>query len=152
MAQTNLDALVEYLRRRTGRTHVGLWLIPLKKIGHEEEIAIHLGVEALDVGKYLHDKLPLGADFVRLSTKKVLETLDSIASSIGQYDCVLIYNMDLLLAGVSDEERHQIWQELYSRFSNRTRALLIAIPETATRLFPSESLLEKWQHDSRFAR
>lgn len=151
MAQTDLENLVEYLRRRTARTHVGLWLMPLNRIGHEAEIAVHLGVQALDIGKYLHDKLPPGAEFVRLSAKKVIETLDDVASSIGQSDCVLVYNLDLLLSGVRDEERQQIWQDLFNRFPGRARVLLIAIPDTATHLLPSESLLKKWRDDSRLA-
>lgn len=151
MAQTNLEILVDYLRRRTSRTHVGLWLMPLNRIGHEAEIAVHLGVQALDIGKYLHDKLPTGAEFARLSARKVIETLNDVASSIGQSDCVLVYNMDLLLSGVKDEERQQIWQDLFNRFPGRARVLLIAIPDTATHLLPSESLLRKWQKDSRLA-
>jgi hypothetical protein len=151
MAQTDLETLVEYLRRRTSRTHVGLWLMPLNRIGHESEIAVHLGVQALDIGMYLHDKLPPGADFVRLSAQKVVETLDDAASSIGQSDCVLVYNLDLLLSGVKDEERQIIWQDLFNRFPGRARVLLIAIPDTATHLLPSESLLKKWRDDSRLA-
>jgi hypothetical protein len=151
MAQTELETLVEYLRRRTARTHVGLWLMPLNRIGHEAEIAVHLGVQALDIGKYLYDKLPPGAEFVRLSAKKIMETLYDVASFVGQSDCVLVYNIDLLLSGVKDEERQQIWQELFNRFPGRARVLLVAIPDTATHLLPSESLLRKWKDDSRLA-
>jgi len=151
MAQTELETLVEYLRRRTARTHVGLWLMPLNRIGHEAEIAVHLGVQALDIGSYYHDKLPPGAEFVRLTAKRVMETLYDIASSIGQSDCVLVYNIDLILSGVKDEERQQIWQELFNRFPGRARVLLIAIPDTAIHLLPSESLLRKWIDDSRLA-
>ena len=71
--------------------------------------------------------------------------------SIGQSDCVLVYNLDLLLSGVKDEERQQVWQEFVNRFPSRTRVLLIAIPETATHLLPSELLLRKWKSDSRLA-
>jgi hypothetical protein len=149
MAQTDLETLVEYLRRRTARTHVGLWLMPLNKIGHEAETAVHLGVQALNIGLYIHDKMPPGAEFVRLSAKKVVETLDEVASSNGQSDCVLVYNFDLLISGVKDEERQQIWQDLFNRFPGRARVLLIAIPDTATHLLPSESLLKKWKDDSR---
>ncbi|MBU2496184.1 MAG: hypothetical protein KJ935_06795 [Candidatus Omnitrophica bacterium] len=151
MAQTDLETLVEYLRRRTARTHVGLWLMPLNRIGHEAEIAVRLGVQALDIGNYLHGKLPTGADFVRLSAQKVIETLDDVASSIGQSDCVLVYNLDLLLSGIKDEERQQIWLDLFNRFPGRARVLLIAVPDTATHLLPSESLHKKWQDDSRLA-
>jgi hypothetical protein len=151
MAQTDLETLVEYLRRRTARTHVGLWLMPLNRIGHEAEMAVHLGVQALDIGLYLRNKLPPRAEFVRLSAQRVVETLDDVASSLGQSDCVLAYNIDLLLSGVKDEERQQIWQDLFNRFPGRARVLLIAIPETATHLLPSESLLIKWKNDSRLA-
>jgi hypothetical protein len=151
MASTDLKSLVEFLRRRTSRTHVGLWLMPLNRIGFEAETAIRLGVQELDISKYLLEKLPPGADFVRLSAKKIIKTLNEVASSIGQSDCVLVFNFDLLLSGVSDEERQQVWQELFNRFPGRARILLIAIPDKATHLFPYESLLKKWQDDSRLA-
>ena len=100
MAQTELTSLVEYLRRGTPRTRVGLWCAPLSKIGKEAEIAIQLGIQSLDVGKYYLGRLPMGAQFARLSSQKVIETLDSIASSMGQSDCVLVFNFDLLLSGL----------------------------------------------------
>jgi hypothetical protein len=149
MAKTDPDTLVELLRRGTPRTRVGLWRMPLNKIGKEAEIAIQLGVQALDISRYYYDHLPKGAEFVRLSASKVVNTLDTIASSIGSSNCVLIYNLDLLLAALKVEEQQQIWKDLFNRFPNRLRSLIIIIPETAYYLLPSETLLEKWQQESR---
>jgi hypothetical protein len=132
MAKTDPDTLVELLRRGTPRTRVGLWRMPLNKIGKEAEIAIQLGVQALDISRYYYDHLP-----------------NTIASSIGSSNCVLIYNLDLLLAALKVEEQQQIWKDLFNRFPNRLRSLIIIIPETAYYLLPSETLLEKWQQESR---
>jgi hypothetical protein len=149
MAKTDPGSLVQFLRRKTSRSRVGLWRYPLNKIGKEYEIAVNLGVQALDISRYYLDQLPSGAEFARLSATKVIETLDSIASSIGPSDCVLIYNLDLVLAGLKTEERQLIWQDLYNHFPNRLRAIIIIIPESALPLLPTETLLEKWQNDSR---
>ena len=151
MAQTDPDTLVKFLLRGTSRTLVGLWRLPLKKIGKEGELAINLGVQAIDVSRYYFDSLPQGADHVRLNAKKVLGALDMIATSTGTSHCALIYNLDLLLSALKKEERQQIWQSLFNNFPNRPRALLVTIPETAQHLFPSEELLEKWLEESRLA-
>jgi len=148
MAQTKLENIIHHLRF-TSRTRVGLWRMPLNKLGHEAETAVRLGIEALDVSVYVHEKLPKGAEFVRLSEQKVLETLDDISSLNGKSDCVLLFNFDLLLAGVAEDECQRIWNYLFNGFPNRTRALLLVIPETAVRLLPTETNLEKWQLDSR---
>ena len=123
--------------------------MPLSKIGHEAEIAVQLGVQALDIGTYLGGKIPAGAEFVRLSATKVVETLDDIASMPGRSDCLLVYNFDLLLSGVRSDERQRIWQNLFNGFPNRSSVLLLTVPESATHLLPSDSLLERWQRDNR---
>ena len=148
MAQTNIESLIDHLRY-TSRTRVGLWRFPLAKIGHEAEFAVRFGVEGLDVSAYMRERLPIGAEFVRLSEQKVLDTLDEIASTHGKSDCVLVYNFDLLLSGVTSNERKSIWQFLFNGFPNRTRALLLVIPETADQLLPSETNIDAWQRDSR---
>lgn len=149
MAQAEAADLVSFLRRRISRTNIGIWRIPLNWIGRESEIAFRLGIEALDASSYYRSKLDPRTEFARLSASSIFEMLNSIASAVGSSDCVLVYNFDLLIAGVKEEERQQVWQDLYNRFPNRERAFMIAIPETAIRLLPPDHLLEKWQADSR---
>lgn len=149
MAKTDPASLVNFLRSKTSRTRVGLWRSPLDQIGKEAEIAAHLGIEALDISKYYLSGLASGAEFARLSSAKVIQTLDKVASSNGKKDCVLIYNLDLLLAGIKVDERQQVWQNLFNHFPNRPRAIIIFISENASLLLPTENLLEKWQGESR---
>jgi hypothetical protein len=149
MAPTDPNTLFELLCRGASRTRVGLWRVPLSKIGKEAEIAVNLGAQAVDISRYYYEHLQKGAEVVHLSAPKVISTLDSIASSIGSSNCVLIYNLDLLLSPLKVEELQQIWQDLFNRFPNRRRAIILIIPETAHHLLPSESLLEKWQNESR---
>lgn len=149
MVPTELHKLVAYLRQGTPRTRVGLWRSPLSWIGKETDIAISLGVQALDVGAFYSDNLQPGADFARLSSANIIETLDKVASAPGQSNCVLVYNLDLLLAGVPIEHRQQVWQDLFNKFPHRLRAVVIMLPETALQLLPTEQLLEKWKNENR---
>jgi hypothetical protein len=152
MGQTEPVDLVENLRRGNFRTNVGIWRMPLAKIGQEADIAFRLNLEILDIKEYYLSKLPSKTEYARLSVTRLYEILDDIAKSSNSRDCVLIYNFDLLLAGLKKEEdRNQIWLDLYNRFPNRQRALLLAIPETAGHLLPIEDMLEKWQKDGRLS-
>jgi hypothetical protein len=141
--------LVEYLRRHTMRSNVAVWRIPLSGVGFEADLAVQLGVELVDITQHYRSCLAQGTEFARLSASKLFDALDQIASSEGFSDCVLVYNLDLLLAGLKEADREQIWQDLYNRLPNRKRALLITIPDTATHLFPGENLLKKLQDDYR---
>lgn len=147
MAIADIEKLIEHLRF-TSRTRVGLWRVPLNSLGHEAEIAVQLGIQAQDIGAYLRTKVQTGAEFVRLSPQKIWDRLDEITSMPGK-DCVLIYNLDLLLAGIKSEERQALWQDLFNGFPNRKRILLLTVPEKAAHLLPSDALLERWQKDSR---
>lgn len=149
MERNDLDTLISYLRRGTPRTRVGLWLASLNEIGHEEEIAIRLGIEPSNFAQVFLKRLPQGAQFARLSPQKIIEVLDAISSSAGTSDCVLVFNFDLLLAGLKVQERQFVWSDLYNHFPNRRRALIIMMPKTAYQLLPNEILIENWQREKR---
>lgn len=152
MGQIEPVELVEYLKRGNFRTNVGIWRIPLSKIGQEADIAFRLDLGMLDARKEFLSKLPAKTEYARLSVTRLYKFLDEIADRSDMRDCVLICNFDLLLAGLrKEQDRNQVWQDLYNRFPNRQHALLIAIPETANHLLPSEDMLEKWQKDGRLS-
>ena len=152
MGQTDPIKLVDNLKRGNLRTNVGVWRLPLSKIGQEADIAFRLDLGALDARKEFLSKLPAKTEYARLSVTRLYEFLDEIANRSDMRDCVLIYNFDLLLAGLRKElDRNQVWKDLYNRFPNRQHALLITIPETASHLLPSDDMLEKWQKDGRLS-
>lgn len=144
--------LIEFLRSATFRTRIGLWYMPLRALGREKDIAVQLNVEAIDIRTPLYTKIAPGAEYLRLSTVKIIETIDLIASTTGQSDCVLVYNLDLLLSWVSQKECSQVWKELFDGLPHRTRALLIAIPGTAKQILPEDRISEAWRRDNRIVR
>ncbi len=149
MVLNNALSLVNYLRLGTARTRIGLWRVPLAKLGTEQEIAINLGIQAIDISKSYLERLPDGTKVVKATCSKVIDSIDSIASSVGPSDCVLIFNFDLLLAKLKIEETQQVWIDLFNHLPNRLRAILIMMPETALQLLPSDTLLEKWEKEGR---
>jgi len=152
MGQTEPVELVENLKRGNFRTNVGIWRMPLSQIGHEADIAFRLDLGMFDASKEFLSKLPAKTEYARLSVTRLYEFLDETANRSDMRDCVLICNFDLLLAGLrKEQERNQVWQDLYNRFPNRQHALLITIPETASHLLPSDDMLEKWQKDGRLS-
>lgn len=123
--------------------------MPLNYVGSERDIAARLEVEAVDARQPILQRLPEGTRYVRLTAGKVLEALDSIASQKGKTECALIYNMDLLLAGLKWEERQNVWQGVFDGLPYRVRALVIAIPVTASTLLPTDRLREALRDDGR---
>jgi len=150
MVHSKLIDLVDYLRNGPSRTRVGLWVAPLNWFGKETELAISLAVQPMDVSKFYLGDLPPGATHARISRRKVVAALDKITSSNGQYDCVLIYNLDLLQAALKTVERQQVWADLFNGLPHRSRALLIMMPASANSLMPEGELLDKWKNEKRF--
>ncbi len=142
-------ALITLLRRHTLRTRIGLWRMPLDCVGQEPNIATYLQIEAFDVRQAIQQQLPEGTRYVRLTLEKTLEALDFVASSEGWSDCALVYNLDLVLAGLKRDERQRVWELLLGGLPYRRRALLLAVPATATQVLPPEQLLQVWQREGR---
>lgn len=145
----DVRALIAFLRRPTLRTRVGVWHMPLECVGQERDVAARLGVEAVDVREAIWQQLPEGTRFVRLTVEKTLAALDVIATTQGNTDCAFVYNMDLLLTGLSRENRQRIWENLFDGLPHRSRALLMAIPETAHSALLPARWREVWRRDGR---
>ncbi len=145
----DVRVLIDFLRRHTLRTRIGLWRMPLDWVGREPDTASSLLIEAFDFRQAVQRQLAEGTRYVRLTFEKILEALDFVASSERRTDCVLVYNLDLLLAGLKRDERQRVWELLLDGLPHRRHALLLTIPATAVRVLPSEQLLEVWQHEER---
>jgi len=146
----DVRALIAFLRRPILRTRVGVWHMPLQCVGQEPDVAARLGVEAVDVRDPIRQQLPEGTRFVRLTVEKALEALDFIATTTPRItDCAFVYNMDLLLAGLSREDRQRFWESLFDGLPHRSRALLIAVPETAHSVLLPDQWRESWRRDGR---
>lgn len=145
----DVRALIAFLRRPILRTRVGVWHMPLQCVGQERDVAARLGVEAVDVRDPIRQQLPEGTRFVRLTVEKTLEALDFFATTRGITDCAFVCHMDLLLTGLSREDRQRFWESLFDGLPHRSRALLLAIPETAHGVLLPDRWREVWRRDGR---
>jgi len=151
METLNVSELVELLRRPTLRVRTGLWLIPSAVLGQEKNESARLGIDAVDLRQQLIARLPQNTEFARLNPHKVLELLDDACQQSAGSECILVYNLDLLLAGLKLQERQQVWRHLFQSFSHRSKALLLCMPQGARDLLPTEEYMQGWRKDQRLA-
>ena len=151
MEFNNPGSLVTTLRHPDLRVRVGLWLQPLSLMATEADEAARLTVQSVDIRDEFLQTLPAGARFVHLDEGHILELLDSLSQRTHFGDCALIYNLDLLLAALTHGERTSIWEFLLTGLPWRKSALLLTLPNTASRLAPSEIAGEAWRAANRLA-
>jgi hypothetical protein len=143
--------LVLLIRGNILRIRTGLWLLPSSYIGQERNEAARMLMEAEDVREKLLKGLPSGTRFLGLSDQKLIELLDDITQQENKGDCVLVFNLDLLLAYLKQRERIFFWQHMFEAMPHRPRALLLTMPATAVDLLPSNDDLSQWAKDRRLA-
>ncbi len=143
--------LVELLQSNTLIHRTGIWLMPISMLGHEPDHAARLNVDAVDIRDPLLKSLPEGTRFLGLNSDRVLQLLDQICEHTKATDCILIYNLDLLLARLRFQDRLYVWQQLYNSFPHRKHSLIVVMPEGAEQLLPPHLELTSWNNDKRLA-
>ena len=151
----NPKELRDALRRPGLRHRIGVWLIPENLLGTEKQIAARLNLEPLDIRAVFLETLPSGTRYTGLTRPngylKLLQTIENIGQAIHKKDCLLIYNLDILLSGVEVYGREAFWEEVFSGLPYLTTAIVLTIPEQAQQLFPTV-LQIRWERDNRLAR
>ena len=143
--------LVTRLRGYSLRVRTGLWLLPVQLLQDMPNEGARLGIEAVDCAWYLLAELPTDTRFVGVNSARIIELLDEICLQNQGGDCLLIFNLDLLVARLKQSERHEVWMHLYTSFSHRFRGLLIAMPQGTNALLPGGDWLAAWHRDERLA-
>ncbi len=143
--------VVKLIRATILRIRNGLWLLPTTSLGQERNEAARLLVDAVDLRQRLIRHLPADTRFIGLTDQKVIELLDEVAEQEGQSDCALVYNLDLLLSHLKQQEIKYIWQHVIESMPHRSCALLITMPASATDLLPSDEQLVQLAREKRLA-
>lgn len=141
--------LVANLRSRSLRNRVGLWLLPASQMGQAADKAARLGIDAVDLSQVWLDRLPADARFAGVNADRIIDLLDDLTKQPGHSDCLLIYNIDLLLAGLTYENQQGIWRTLRQFFPYRRRILVLVMPDQADHLLPRSSDLTAWRKEGR---
>jgi len=151
MLTSSPHELADLLKGSSLIHRTGIWLLPVNMLGKEPDQAARLNLDAVDIRTALLGGLPEGTRVLRLSGDKVLQLLGTICESPKGSNCLLVYNVDLLLARLPMQARSYVWNQLYSSFPHRKHALLIAMPEGANQLLPPPAALKSWNSDKRLA-
>jgi hypothetical protein len=148
---TSVDAasLIALMRGPTLRVRTGVWLAPKEVINQAADHAARLGISCVDIRARLLAELPTDTRFTGLTPYRVVALLDGICDGSDGTDCILVENLDLLLARLRLQERQEVWDHLRRAHAHRRRALLIVMPGTAKHLLPSSEDLGAWKADGR---
>ena len=149
MSTQNLSDLVSLLRGPTLTVRTGLWLAPPHVFGQEDDEAARLGIDTIDIREPILTNLPEGTRFLKLSAERVIEALDEVCQKYRGTDCVLVCNLDLLVARLTWKDREILWQQLLIGFPHRSRSLLLLVPRDADHLQPFGAVLDGWRREGR---
>lgn len=145
----NLHELVDLLNSGLLRVSTGLWLLPTSYLDHEEDEAYRLNLEPVDLRQRLLKELEPDTKYANLSSDQVFRLVDNVSREYGDWAGALIFNLDLLIARLSTEDRNIIWEDLFTALPHRRRSVLLTLPETATNLLPSEKIIRKLEQENR---
>jgi hypothetical protein len=151
MQTSNPKDLVDLLQKKTLRIRTGMWIIPVSMLGTELDQAARLDIDAIDIRTPLLESLPEGTRYLGLNVDRILQLLQEVSDQLPGSECLLVYNLDLLLAKLPYKDIAYIWKHLYDSFPNRRHALLISMPETANHLMPEVTSLRLWNNDKRLS-
>jgi hypothetical protein len=151
MLTSRPNEVVDLLKGSILIHRTGIWLMPVNMLGKEADHAARLNLDAIDIRTTLLESLPEGTHVLRLSGFKVLNLLDQICEHANGSNCLLVYNVDLLLARLHLQERIDVWNQLYNSFPHHKHALLFVMPEGANQLLPPLAALKFWNNDKRLA-
>lgn len=133
------------------RCRTGIWLMPHDKVGDEENEAARLGLDAVDIRRVLLENLPEETSYAGLSSERIENLLHQIADRQTGSHCFLVYNLDVLLAGLTKEERDAVWRYLKVGLPHAKHALLIALPTSARQALLGDEHYRSWQKEDRLS-
>ena len=108
-----------------------------------------MSIDLVDIRQPLLNAIAPDQRFLHLGIREFIETLDVLCHDNQASDCLLVANCDLIIAKLNDNERKELWETLYRGFPHRPRAVLLAMPHSATALQPTEEQLEHWRKEGR---
>ena len=141
--------VIHTLRHGGLRVRTALWLLPPEQLASLPDSAARLGIHLADVRQPLLNAVAPDQRFLHLTVREFLEALDALCQNPQTSDCLLVVNCDLIIARLNFQERREAWDTLYRGLPHRSHALLVAMPDNADLLLPSEQELTYWRNEGR---
>lgn len=151
MATISIEDLIKLLRSNELVVRTGLWLIPATWVVNETGLAARFNMDALDMRQIWLEQLPDRARLAGLRQDRLLETISQIANQQNMGDCILLYNLDLLISGLSPGDRQIFWNHSFNGMPHRARALLYLFPDEAYNQLIDPQNRNNWERSGRMA-
>jgi hypothetical protein len=147
-----LNELVEYLEPSGGlRCRTGILLVAPEEVEDLPNTAARHGIDSVDYARLILKDLPPETQFVGLSAESEEERLRRIADNESGSPVLLITEFDVALAKLGAQARGRLWQTISQYLTQTRHGLILAIPITATRLLPEETVLDQLRNQGRIA-
>lgn len=142
--KAEIDALFDTLAG--ARNRFAIWRQPTDTLGKEAIFAIQVSAQAVDAAKEYAERLNPEAKYISLTAERLIETIDAIAQRDGMTQ-VLVYNLDLLLWRLKQDQREIFWETMLLGLPNRQRSLIFMLPAAGT--YPREEAAQMWRQGGR---
>ena len=146
-----IDSLIKLLLSNELVVRTGLWLVPASWNINVPDFAARFNMDALDMRKVWLEQLPQGGKMAGLRQGRLLEVIDRIANQQNHSNCVLLYNLDLLISGLAPEDRKIFWYHSFNGLPHKTCALLYLFLDEAYNLLIDPENRKNWEGSSRMA-
>ena len=144
-----IEDLVKLLQSNELVVRTGLWLVPVKWNINAAGLAARFNMDALDMRQVWLDQLPHGVNMAGLRRDRLLEVISNLADQQNQSDCVLLYNLDLLISGLSPKDRELFWHHSFKGLPHKSRALLYLFPNEAYQQLIDPENRQTWEGSGR---
>lgn len=149
---TVLSDLITSLKPEGGlRCRTGIMLAPIHVLENLPNFGARHGLDTIDYADMILRELPAQTQFVSLSADSETERLLRIANTDSGSVVLLVAQFDLALARLGALERARLWRTVSQYLSQTQHGVLVAMPTTAYRLLPEESVMEQLQAQGRVA-
>ena len=150
MSESDLRQLAKRLTGRELRIRTGILEIPPAAMGAEDDVAVRLGGTCLDMSFWELDRIPSDQRLFPLSAGDLANHIRDATQALPPGNgCVLLCNLDLLVARIEAAHRSVFWGYLRETFKF-PRGILVIVPAGAGHLL-AVSEREKWVQEKRLA-
>jgi hypothetical protein len=146
---TTIEDVIQLMRHGGLRVRTAVWCLPPAQLSDLPNQAARLNLGWKDARQPLLDQLAPTQKFLGLDAAKLINILAEFCQDPQQGDCLLVTNIDLLLARLRYHECVEVWRTLFNGFPHYPRALILVMPQQATTLLPSEKTIENWFREGR---
>jgi len=148
MQSQELEEFIQRLKTTSLQVRTGLVLAPLDHLPRVRQAIERHAVDVVDYLRWKLDQISPQQRFANLAADTLLHELTAFSSGNHSTGCVLVLNVDIALARLTEDERERVLSFLLSSLKRRPCALILLLPEGIRHIVPAR-VLEAWRPHGR---